>query len=455
MTVIIWIIVSILIFSVIVLLHEYGHYKTARIFWIKVDEFGLGIPPRAKKLWKNKSGTLFSLNWIPLWGFVKIAWESEIFLDYYGKKWKLLSLSGLKKKIKAKDDIFWKDGKKIPKVERKYIENRLASHSKWANFYEKNIFQKSIVLLAWVIMNFLLAGLIFSVLFLVWVQPIWINTFIPTQQDSKIIPTLEQAIESNLLIQRDGVLLSPIEGSPAALSWIQNEDILLKIDTLKFEQITEIQSYIKSKRWETVELYIERKTACSRNDEIKEQCPIIEYMEVITQVNNDWKIWTYLGPNIILNDEFEYSYSWGKALYYGFYEVYAQSRLTLSGLKILISKIFSPETPEDRSEALESVAGPIWIVSVITSSLESWIIFLILFAAIISVNLWVFNLLPIPALDGWRLLLLWIRSIIDSIFGKTRLSGDIENSIHVIFFLLLIALSVVIAYNDIIRIFSE
>ena len=49
------IIVSIFIFSVIVLFHEYGHYKIARIFKIQIDEFGLGIPPRAKKLWRNKS----------------------------------------------------------------------------------------------------------------------------------------------------------------------------------------------------------------------------------------------------------------------------------------------------------------------------------------------------------------------------------------------------------------
>jgi regulator of sigma E protease len=53
-------------FSIIVILHEYGHYKTARIFGIHIEEFGLGIPPRAKKLWRNKEGTLFSLNWIPL-----------------------------------------------------------------------------------------------------------------------------------------------------------------------------------------------------------------------------------------------------------------------------------------------------------------------------------------------------------------------------------------------------
>jgi len=455
MSVLIGIIVSIIIFSIIVLLHEYGHYKTARIFGIKVDEFGLWIPPRAKKLWKNKSGTLFSLNWIPLGGFVKIAWESEIFLDYYGKKWKLLTLSGLRKKIKAKDDIYNKSWKKISKTERKYIENSLKSQKKWANFYEKNIFQKSLVLLAGVIMNFLFAGFIFSALFTIWVKPVWINTFIPTEQKSLFIPTLEQALESWLLMEDSGVFLSPIEDSPAMEAGVRQEDILLKIDNIGFEEIQEVQSYIADKKWQEVTLYIERNLACDIEDTLKKDCSIIEYKEIVVQVSAEWLIGSYLAPNIHLNEDFNYKYNFALAIKYWFYEVYAQSRLTLSGIKILLQKIFHPQTPDDRKEALESVAGPIWIVNVITNSLESWVVFLIVFAGIISVNLWVFNLLPIPALDWGRLLILWIRTAIDSIFWKSRLSWDIENSIHVIFFLLLIALSIIIAYNDIIRIFSQ
>jgi regulator of sigma E protease len=66
MMIIIGIIVSILVFSVIVLLHEYGHFKSARIFGVKVEEFGLGIPPKARKLFTDKHGTDYTLNWLPL-----------------------------------------------------------------------------------------------------------------------------------------------------------------------------------------------------------------------------------------------------------------------------------------------------------------------------------------------------------------------------------------------------
>jgi len=67
------IITFIIVLAVIVLVHELGHFTAARIFGVKVEEFGLGFPPRA---WGKKKGdTIYSLNWVPLGGFVKIKGE--------------------------------------------------------------------------------------------------------------------------------------------------------------------------------------------------------------------------------------------------------------------------------------------------------------------------------------------------------------------------------------------
>ena len=62
-------IVFIVILSVLVLIHEFGHFLVAKAFGMRVEEFGIGLPPRAKSLF-TKGGTLFSLNWLPLGGFV-------------------------------------------------------------------------------------------------------------------------------------------------------------------------------------------------------------------------------------------------------------------------------------------------------------------------------------------------------------------------------------------------
>lgn len=446
-----WILVSLIMFSIIVIIHEYGHYKTARIFWIHVDEFGLWIPPRAKKLWKNKDGTLFSLNWIPLGWFVKIAGESELFLEYYGKKWKILTLKWLEKKLKNHDDIFNKKWEKIKKQEYKYVKARLENQRSGNNFYEKNIFTKSAVLLAGVIMNFLLAAIIFSVFFFIGIKPVGINSFIPTQLPSKLIPTLQQSLGNGFITQWEGILLYPIEDSLAKQSGLQDEDILLRIDDIHFEDITQMQSYIQSKAELEIALYIERKTQCNPDDSDKIQCPIIEYLEINIVPDDQWLIGTYLWENLTINNDFEYKYWVVHSIKYWFLETYYQARLTFFGLKILLTHIIFPETPDERSQAIDQVAGPIWIVNVITQSLQWGFVLLMILWAIISVNLWVFNLLPIPALDGWRLLLLWIRSAVDKIFWKTALSWNIENTVHIIFFLLLIALSILIAYNDIMK----
>ncbi|MFQ5435023.1 MAG: site-2 protease family protein, partial [Anaerolineae bacterium] len=61
-----------IVLTPIVLVHELGHFIAARLSDIRVEEFGFGLPPRALKITERK-GTIFSLNWIPLGGFVRPA----------------------------------------------------------------------------------------------------------------------------------------------------------------------------------------------------------------------------------------------------------------------------------------------------------------------------------------------------------------------------------------------
>ena len=69
------IIIFLIILAVLILVHEFGHFIVAKKSGIRVDEFGLGYPPRAKTLFK-RNGTIFTLNWIPFGGFVKIFGEN-------------------------------------------------------------------------------------------------------------------------------------------------------------------------------------------------------------------------------------------------------------------------------------------------------------------------------------------------------------------------------------------
>lgn len=63
---------AIVVFMVIVGLHEFGHFAAARHFGVRIFEFGLGIPPRAWNVFRDKNGTDYTLNWLPLGGFVRL-----------------------------------------------------------------------------------------------------------------------------------------------------------------------------------------------------------------------------------------------------------------------------------------------------------------------------------------------------------------------------------------------
>ena len=106
------------ILSILVLVHELGHFMVARFFGVRVDEFGFGLPPRITG--KKIRGTLYSLNWLPVGGFVKLAGEDE-------------------------EDT---DRAKLKK-EPKGVRNQY--------FWAKSRFERVCILLAGVAMNFLLA----------------------------------------------------------------------------------------------------------------------------------------------------------------------------------------------------------------------------------------------------------------------------------------------------------
>ncbi len=450
--IIIWIIIAIILFSIIVLIHEFGHFKAARYFWVKVEEFWLGIPPRAKKLWKDKAWTLYSLNWLPLWGFVKLAWENQIILKLYNDKWKIYKYKKLKKDIKNNVNIFNKNKKKLRKEEinelKKLIKKKDASY----NLNKKPALQQSIIILAWVFMNFLFASIIFSILFFIWVKPIWINTKIQTNLDLKIIPNFEQSLKSWLLVKKEWLLITPLKDSIAEKAWLKKWMFLVKINNKKLFFPEDMIKIVQNNSWKKINLKWYK-----NNPNYKKWCGCTEkeVFEINLKVWSNWKIWTYIWENIELNKNFKYKYGLVDSIKYWFYETYNQSLLTLKALYTLWKKVFNPKIPKERQEAIAQVSWPIWLVNFITNSIPAWIVFIIILTAIISINLWVFNLLPIPALDWWRFIFILINSIIKNVSWKEWINQSIEWFIHALFFIFLIALSLIIAYNDIVKIIID
>jgi len=184
-----------------------------------VKEFWLWIPPKAKKVFTDKHWTDFTLNWLPLWGFVRLTWESVSKFDVYDKENKLIHSHKLLEVLNKKEDIYSKEWITLNNDEKQKILDILNEEIWEWSFLTKTYFQKSIIILAWVFMNFIFAIAIFSMLFMIWVKPIWINTKFPTNLELKMIPTMEQSIKIWLLEQKPWIILDPIEWSVASKAW--------------------------------------------------------------------------------------------------------------------------------------------------------------------------------------------------------------------------------------------
>lgn len=188
------VLIFLIVLGVIVFVHELGHFAVAKLFGVKVDEFGLGFPP--KILGKKVGETEYTLNLIPLGGFVKIMGE---------------------------------DG-----------ENRDDQRS----FGSKKIWQRALILSAGVIMNFLLAVALFSFIF-----------FAKFPQDVTGVP--EDQLPSNIeesYVQINGVA----EDSPAAEAGLVSMDRILQVNDYEISKIEEFQSYTSERKGETVALKIQR-----------------------------------------------------------------------------------------------------------------------------------------------------------------------------------------------------
>ena len=364
--IIIWIITSIILFSIIVLIHEWGHFAAARKFWVRVEEFWLWIPPRAKKLFTDKKWTLFTLNWLPIGWFVRLTWEMPNTFLVYDENKELYNNEKLEKDLKKSIDIFDKNWKKVWQDDRDIILQKLQENRADYNLMNKPAWQQAIIILAWVFMNFLLAAIIFSILFFTWVKPIWINTKIETDLNLKLIPTYEQSIESWLLIMNKWLILTPVEWSIAEKSWLINWDILLNINWKEIDTPEKMVNIVSQNSWNKIIFNIDRTEKCDPNSNCIIEKDIID-IEVI--VWDNWKIGSYISENIELNTDFEYNYWLIESVKYWIIETYSQSLLTFKWIWILVRKIFNPETPKEREEALQQVSWPIWIVDFISNSL--------------------------------------------------------------------------------------
>lgn len=357
MSIFIIIIVFVVILSLLILVHELGHFLTARKFGIAVEEFGMGLPPRLFGV--KKKGTIFSLNWIPLGGFVRIKGEQG----------------------------------EHPK-----------DHD---SFMNHPIWQRGIVLSAGVIMNVVFAMVLLSFGFMVGA---------PQILDDRDLPGSASVRDQQIQIAQ------VIPGMPADKVDIKLGDKLLNIDNQPAVSIEQVQNYISKRPNQIITLAVER------DEEV-----LINTLQPTTQDEKG-----VIGVELITTGVV--SYPVYQAVWFGVTNTFWLLKEIILAFGEIIADLFTGE------KIGIDVSGPVGIAIITAEVTKLGIIYLIQFAALLSINLAIINFIPFPALDGGRFLFL----IIEKVKGRA-INQQIEAWLHNIGFALLMLLIIVITYRDINR----
>ncbi len=347
---------------VLILVHEWGHYITAKKTGMRVDEFGIGFPP---KVWSTRRGeTEYSLNALPIGGFVRIYGEDPT-------------------KIENEADR----------------ERSFSARPRWA---------QAIVLIAGVVMNVLLAWVLLIAVFLT-NGPIF-------NQDTIGTPTTEVRVGSVLENgPASGVL--PVDAQIIAIA--SAGEVL---DDLSPDSIS---SFIADAGSET--LFFTYAVSNQENTvEISPQQGLLDTDPDRYAIGIGFDVRT--------------SYTVMGAITGA--TMYAWDMLVLIVVSIVGLFVDTATGEGDMSD----VAGPIGIFNLVGQVASVGIAPLLEFTAIISLNLAIINLFPIPALDGGRLVFVAIESII-----RRPLDPVWTSRLNLVGFILLLGLMVAVTFNDILR----
>lgn len=351
-------ILVILIVSLLVLVHEWGHFYSARKLKVKVEEFGFGFPPRVFSTVKN--GIRYSFNLLPLGGFVKIFGE-------HGE-----------------------------------------GEGERESFAARPIWQRFIILFAGVFMNLVLAWVFFSI-------------------GSGIgVPQVADDATRDVPVS----IIAVLPDSPADQAGLKFGDQVIEMRrsselSLRIESEEDVREFTDAYRGEEITLVVRR------GEEVKE----IKAVPRAHIPEGEGPLGIALGRLVVEKTP------WYVAPFEGLRTLWRTVYLTLTGLGGILMDF---ATTGSTSAA---VSGPVGIFAFAHDSRSLGVSFFLQFVGILSVNLAILNFLPIPALDGGRILFLLIEKI-----RGARISPAVENMVHTVGFVVLILLMLAVTYRDVARI---
>ncbi len=349
------VIFGIFLFVLLVIVHEWGHFIAARRNGVDVEEFGLGFPPKARTL-TRKNGTEYTLNWLPLGGFVRLKGEND--------------------SAKGK-----------------------------GTFGSASFGKKTLIIFAGVLMNWLTAMVIFTIISL-FGMPQFVDNQFNVERDTQVV--------------KQEVFLAQVqEGSAAAKAGLVDFDVILKIGDKQISKTSELRDATAAYAGQTIDIAYKR-DGVTNTTRATLQTDISKGALGVAPADNTLIKSTWSAPIVGVGTTVQLTAE------------------TYKGLAKAVGDVFTGQG----KEASAQVTGPVGIVVTLQTLADQGLVFVLFLIGVISLSLAVMNSLPIPALDGGR----WFVMVLFKVLRKP-LSKDLEERIHgtgMAFLLLLVLLITVL-----------
>ncbi len=358
---------------VLIFIHELGHFLVAKKMGMRVDEFGMGLPP---KLWSKKwRGTEYSINLLPIGGFIKIAGEN-------GSDEPLL----------------------VDKTTVSQTNDTFSSKSKWAQVA---------VLIAGVTMNVIFAWILFVAVFIVGVPNIVDENYATADAALTVVHIMEDGPAEHVGL--------PLMAEIINVSTEETE--ILTLTTTSFREFTSenvgTQIYIE---------YI--------YEDILSKVSITPEIGLIQTEPNRAAV----GIALAMVETVQLSIP---------VAMWNATQTTITSIGAITVGITTFIIDSVRGTAdFSQISGPVGVVVLVGEAAEFGWASLFMLTAFISLNLAIINLLPFPALDGGRLIMVGIEAV-----TRRPINRVLAGYVNLIGFALLIVLMLVVTWNDIGRLF--
>ena len=365
-----YIIPFLILLTIVVFIHEYGHYYFARKYGVGVTAFSVGF---GKELfgWTDKNGTRWKFSLIPFGGYVKFFGDHNVFSDFNKEE--------LRKQYSEED------------------QKKLLAF--------KPLYQRNLIAFGGPLANFILAFFIF------------LSVFMFSGKD--FTPAMIAEVQKE---------------SPAETYGLKKNDILLNIDGNKVESLMDVPKFITLSNDDFIEFIVLR-----NNDEytLKVKPNLVESTDDFGNPLEKRMIGIQIGANNNTINHVKLGPT--KAAYYSAKEIIFVSQKTISMMWGYIQKLWGKGYGDVRQ-----LGGPIKIAQISGDVAKMGLLPFIIIIAYISISLGLFNLFPIPLLDGGHIAL----NTIEGIRGKEFNKGTIDTTFR-IGFSIVITLMVFTTINDI------